>query len=191
MSGELPPPPTTTHVVAPTMPTVRIEATPAPAPAKPTVEPIEDKPADVIWSPPVVIDSAEIEMAAEVRKPQARRAVSRAVARPQPLAIEKPAKKARIEKKSSNKEAALVATEIAAPKGAAVVTGSGRVTITSNRPAMIFLDGRATGKSAPAALVIPAGDHQITLLDPGTKKARTATVTIAAGKSIAIAKDFN
>jgi hypothetical protein len=56
---------------------------------------------------------------------------------------------------------------------------------------VIYLDGRATGKTAPSALVIPAGDHQITLLDPDTKKAKTATVKIAANKSVTISRDFN
>ncbi len=82
-------------------------------------------------------------------------------------------------------------TEIAAPKGAAATKGSGQISIASNVKALIFLDGRPTGKTSPSALVVAAGDHQITLLDPDTKKAKTATVAIAANKSVTVRKDFN
>jgi hypothetical protein len=189
MSGEMPAPVATTHVTAPTIPTVRIEAVAAPVAAE---KPVQAKPAEpVIWSPPVVIDSTEIdsteiEMEAE-RKPAARRIARTArISTPSPVIAEKPIakpKKEKIEKK-------LVATEIAAPKGAAEAKGSGSITISSNRPAMIYLDGRPTGKTTPSALVVAAGDHQITLLDPGSKKAKTATVKIAANKSVTISREF-
>jgi hypothetical protein len=107
------------------------------------------------------------------------------------------AKAAADEKKLAEKKAKKVkeptgaATEIAAPKGAALAKGTGKVMITSDVAAMIYLDGRPTGKTSPTALVIPAGDHQITLLDPSTKKAKTATIQIAANKSVSVRKDFH
>lgn len=88
------------------------------------------------------------------------------------------------------KEPTGAAISIAAPKGALAGKGTGKVTITSDVAAVIYLDGRPTGKTAPTALVIPAGDHQITLLDPASKKAKTATVQLAANKAVAIRKDF-
>lgn len=101
---------------------------------------------------------------------------------------EKPAKQSKRSKKV--KESSGPATAIAAPKGALAAKGTGKVTITSDVAAMIYLDGRPTGRTAPTALVIPAGDHQITLLDPASKKAKTATVQLAANKAVAIRKDF-
>ena len=101
--------------------------------------------------------------------------------------IEKPKKK-----EKPVKEASLAsATEIAAPRGAAAAKGNGKLSISSDKPALIYVDGRPTGKSAPSAFVITAGDHQITLLDPSTKKAKTATVQIAVNKTVSIRKDFN
>jgi hypothetical protein len=108
------------------------------------------------------------------------------------ILAEKPAKQRKDKPKKAVKEVAVgPATEIAAPKGAPAAKGTGKVTIASNVAALIFLDGRATGKTAPAALVVPAGDHQITLLEPRSKKAKTATVKIAANKTASVRRDFN
>ncbi|MBA2542662.1 MAG: PEGA domain-containing protein [Deltaproteobacteria bacterium] len=112
------------------------------------------------------------------------------------ILAEKPVKATKVkeikaDKPKKVKEAVGPATEIAAPKGAPPAKGTGKITITSNVAALIFLDGRATGKTAPSALVVPAGDHQITLLEPSTKKAKTASVQIAANKTVSVRRDFN
>lgn len=188
--------------------------------AKPTAEPIEEPPTAQRIEGPVaeVADESvsvdEIEMEPAAARPAKRASRSSRKAKKTVAVVEtqrttrrsndpvlaileeKPVKKAKVvEKKKEAKSVKapknLSTTEIAAPRGAAAVTGTGKVTITSDKPALVFLDGRPTGKKAPTALVIPAGDHQITLLDPETKKAKTATIKLEANKSVAIAKLFN
>lgn len=192
-----------------------IEATPIAT--APTAEPIEVTPVAAPAVEPVATDEIsvdEIEMEPAAARPAKR--ASRSSRKPRVAAVEaprtsrskdpvlaildeKPAKKAILnEAKKPEKPKAepkapknLATTEIAAPRGAAASNGTGKVTITSDKPALIFLDGRPTGKKAPTALVIPAGDHQITLLDPETKKAKTATIKLEANKSASISKLFN
>jgi len=190
----------------------------AAAPVAPTSEPIEDTPAaePEPAADEVAVDDIEMDpVAARPSKRAARSSRARktvAVAQPvsaRParsggdpvlaLLAEKPAKAkaakpARDEAKPSKPLKVgkhVVATEIAAPRGAAAANGTGKVTITSDRAALVFLDGRPTGKSAPTALVIPAGDHQITLLDPASKKAKTATIQLAANKTLTVQKLFD
>ena len=188
-------------------------------PAKPTAEPIEDaETEDDDATDEIEIDVAAIEIETDTptAKPAKKRAArsARAARKAKSIAskqVDKPTrgdpvlailaekpKAARAEKKQAEpkktkvKEASLAnATEIAAARGAAPTKGTGKVAISSDKPALIFVDGRPTGKSAPSAFVMPAGDHQITLLDPATKKAKTATVQIAANKTVSIRKDFN
>lgn len=205
--------PTPTTVVAPV---VAIEPKAIPSPTAepieettPTAEPIEEA---AVADESVSVDDIEMEPAAARPAKRASRSSRKAkqvvavVEKPERaskrssdpvLAIldEKPVKKAKVvEKKEAKPEKApknLSTTEIAAPRGAATTKGTGKVTITSDKPALVFLDGRPTGKKTPTALVIPAGDHQITLLDPETKKAKTATIKLEANKSASISKTFN
>jgi len=196
---------------------VEAKPTSEPIEPKPTSEPIEDKPtapqetaSEVVADASVSVDDIEMEPAAARPAKRASRSsrkakktvavVEKASKRSSDpvLAIldEKPVKKTKTEKLEKPKAGPkapknLAATEIAAPRGAATTTGTGKVTIASDKPALVFLDGRPTGKTAPTALVIPAGDHQITLLDPDTKKAKTATIKLEANKSVAISKTFN
>jgi hypothetical protein len=217
-SVKAPTPPTPTTVVAPpTAEPIESKPTSEPIENKPTSEPIEDTPtaepiedtaSDEVADATVSVDDIEMEPAAARPAKRASRSARKAkktvavVDRSSKrsadpvLAIlaDKPVKKPKkIEKPKAEPKAPknLTATEISAPRGAAATTGTGKVTITSDKPALVFLDGRPTGKTAPTALVIPAGDHQITLLDPETKKAKTATIKLEANKSVAIAKTFN
>jgi hypothetical protein len=68
--------------------------------------------------------------------------------------------------------------------------GPGKLVITSNKPALIYLDGRATGLTAPKKFTVPAGAHKVTLLDPETRKAKTGDVEIVAGKVATLDKQF-
>ncbi len=202
--------PTPTAVVAPVaaiepMAITSPTAVPIEEPT-PTAEPIEET---AVADESVSVDDIEMEPAAARPAKRASRSSRKKVvavvdkterttkrSRDPVLAIldEKPVKKAKdVETKAKPEKAPrnLTTTEIAAPRGAAAVAGTGKVTITSDKPALVFLDGRPTGKKAPTALVIPAGDHQITLLDPETKKAKTATIKLEANKSVSISKSFN
>jgi hypothetical protein len=66
----------------------------------------------------------------------------------------------------------------------------GRLAVTSNVPAMIYVDGRATGMMTPKRFAVPAGPHKVTLLEPESKKAKTQDVEIVAGKTASIDKQF-
>jgi hypothetical protein len=66
----------------------------------------------------------------------------------------------------------------------------GKLAVTSNVPAMIYVDGRATGMMTPKKFAVPAGSHKVTLLEPESKKAKTKDVEIVAGKTASIDKQF-
>jgi hypothetical protein len=155
----------------------------APVVEQPVVQPVVAPPA------PVVVEAApvaEIEMTpATATRSKKRSARShRDHARPTRVAVaEVPVKKAR--RASSVNEAEL-------PPNVADKThgGPGKLVITSNKPALIYLDGRATGLTAPKKFTVPAGDHKVTLLDPETRKAKTQDVEIVAGKVATLDKQF-
>ena len=67
---------------------------------------------------------------------------------------------------------------------------TGKVSITSNVPAMIYVDGRSTQMMTPKKFAVPAGKHKITLLEPSTKKAKTQDIEIEAGKIASVDKQF-
>jgi hypothetical protein len=69
-------------------------------------------------------------------------------------------------------------------------SAEGRLAVTSNVPAMIYVDGRATGMMTPKKFAVPAGPHKVTLLEPESKKAKTQDVDIVAGKTASIDKQF-
>lgn len=200
MNGQAEPEPVTVNAPEPVAAPVDVKPTAEPI-ALPTAEPIEPsveqpKAEAVAVAEEVSVDEIEMEPAAA--RP-AKRAARSSRARKKTVAVvetkktsndpvlaiinEKPKKVAATKNVST--------TEISAPRGAAPTNGTGKVTITSDVKAIVYLDGRPTGKSAPTALVIPAGDHQITLLDPATKKAKTATIALVANKSLTISKTFN
>ncbi len=205
--------PAPTVVAAPEVVTTAYKAS-EPEPVKVTAQPIEE-PAEAVADDTVDVADIELEAAEKPAKRAARSAraarkakavaetnVAPARAGSDPvLAIlaekSKPSTKPVVAEKPKTKdkpvkEASLAsATEIAAPRGAAAAKGNGKLSISSDKAALIYVDGRPTGKSAPSAFVITAGDHQITLLDPATKKAKTATVQIAVNKTVSIRKDFN
>jgi hypothetical protein len=94
-----------------------------------------------------------------------------------------------VEKKKTDKKEiaeAVLAANIANKTAAA----SGKLSVTSNVPAMIYLDGRSTGMMTPKKFAVPAGDHKITLLEPNTRKAKTQDVEILAGKTASVDKTF-
>jgi hypothetical protein len=66
----------------------------------------------------------------------------------------------------------------------------GKLSVTSNVPALIYVDGRSTQMMTPKKFAVPAGKHKITLLEPTSKKAKTQDVEIMAGKTASIDKQF-
>ena len=69
-------------------------------------------------------------------------------------------------------------------------SASGKLSVTSNVPAMIYIDGRSTQMMTPKKFSVPAGPHKVTLLEPGSKKAKTQDVEIIAGKVTSVEKQF-
>jgi hypothetical protein len=63
-------------------------------------------------------------------------------------------------------------------------TGSGTLSVTSQPPAMVYVDGRALGET-PRQISLPAGPHTVTVVNPdyGSK---TYKVTIEPGKSASV-----
>jgi len=161
------PAPMIVPVVAPAAPTPTV--VPVVAPAAPAVP--------VSAVDPVVADE-EIEMApakVATSKRSARSRRARATVAP-----------------TREKVRAAKVDEAALPPNVADKTngGPGKLVITSNKAALIYLDGRATGMTAPKKFSVPAGAHKITLLDPETRKAKTQDIEIVAGKTATIDKQF-
>jgi hypothetical protein len=71
-----------------------------------------------------------------------------------------------------------------AAKTPPVATGSGSLSVTSQPPAMVYVDGRALGET-PRHISLPAGPHTVTVVNPdyGSK---TYKVTIEPGKSASV-----
>ncbi len=69
-------------------------------------------------------------------------------------------------------------------------SATGKLAVSSNVPAMIYLDGRSTKMMTPKKFAVPAGAHKITLLEPTSGKAKTQDVDIVAGKVASIDKEF-
>jgi hypothetical protein len=67
--------------------------------------------------------------------------------------------------------------------------GSGTLSIESNPPSKVLLDGAALGTTSHRSLTVPAGTHTVTFIHPDLGK-RSMAVDVAAGKSAGIAVDF-
>ncbi|MBX3159177.1 MAG: hypothetical protein KF773_24625 [Deltaproteobacteria bacterium] len=159
---------------------------------------------------PVVDDESsdeEIEMAAvDVERPRAKKRtaakapkVARVEKAPEKTAdktIEKAIDKKidkKLEKKIEKKiEKKKPIEEGELPQNIANKTSSetGSILVTSNVPALIYLDGRNTRMMTPRQFSVPAGAHKITLLEPDTRKARTQDVKVLPGKTVAVEKQF-
>ena len=121
-------------------------------------------------------------------------ASSKSRKRTAPAAIEK-AEKAAKPKKTKERVAVeddKAIDEAALPTNVANKTDAvnGKVSITSNVPAMIYLDGRSTQMMTPKKFAVPAGKHKITLLEPSSKKAKTQDIEVVGGKTTAVEKQF-
>ena len=61
----------------------------------------------------------------------------------------------------------------------------GTLTISSSPAGMIFIDGKETGKTTPVEeLVVPAGQHTLRIVDPGTGREATSEITLDAGGTL-------
>jgi len=194
MTGEAPPPVAKEPVAKVPVPAPEVTPIEEPVAAEPAVDPAEELIAEADE-----IDASEIEMEPAI----AAHPVAKHTRHHTRASRARHARAARIKKsrpsagRSHPSDDPILAaihaspTTVATPRGAAPQQGSGKVVVASNVAALIYVDGRATGKQAPSAFVVASGDHQITLLDPASRKAKTATVQIASNKAVSVRKDFN
>jgi hypothetical protein len=67
----------------------------------------------------------------------------------------------------------------------AVATGT--LSLSSNPSGQIFIDGKDTGKTTPVEdLVVPAGKHELKIVDPVTKREATSEFTMDAGGTLSL-----
>ncbi|MDX2090085.1 MAG: PEGA domain-containing protein [Kofleriaceae bacterium] len=189
---------------------VATEAALVPAPAP--VAPPASAPAPAVEQAPALEQIAataeddatdEIEMEATTVEKKKRSARSRRSRSADEVALaedDAASKRRSVEKKSvltrSEKAAAKRASKVAEgelPPNVADKTngGPGKLVVSADVPALIYLDGRNTNLTAPKKITVPAGKHKVTLLDPETRKAKTQEVEVVAGKTVTIEKQFN
>jgi PEGA domain len=73
----------------------------------------------------------------------------------------------------------------------AVRAGSGVLMISSKPPCAIFVDGRATGLTTPQrSMTLPAGNHQITLVNKERNIKKTVPVQITTDKTTKLTRDL-
>jgi hypothetical protein len=66
----------------------------------------------------------------------------------------------------------------------------GKIYITSNKPAQIFLDGKSANATTPRQLTVRPGWHKVTLWDTASGKTVTQQIQVAADKVVTINKKF-
>ena len=83
------------------------------------------------------------------------------------------------------------ATVVARAAPIAVRGGSGVLMISSKPPCAIFVDGRATGLTTPQrSMTLPAGSHQITLVNKERNIKKTVPVQITTDKTTKLTRDL-
>jgi hypothetical protein len=168
--------------LVPAPPPVAVAAEPAPVAAA--------EPAQVAAVEPVVDEAAdEIEMdATKVSKKKRSARTHRARTT---VEVEKKPVSTRSEKAAAKRASKVAEGEL--PPNVADKTdgGPGKLVVSADVPALIYLDGRNTNLTAPKKITVPAGKHKVTLLDPATRKAKTQDIEIVAGKTVTVEKQFN
>ncbi|HEY4177731.1 MAG TPA: hypothetical protein VGM90_12885 [Kofleriaceae bacterium] len=172
-----------------------VEAAPAPIRAPVAAAPVAPAPEVVAVAAP----AEDIELAPVAAKKHhhhhEKRVAARTAPAPMPRAkTEKPTREPVVKVQRSKKEIASdpVLAELSKPvKGSkGDPTGPGKVSITSNEPANIYIDGRASQMQTPQTISLPPGAHRITLLSVATNKAKTSDIDIESGKTIKVTRQF-
>ena len=159
------------------------------------VDPAASAQVAVVFAPVAVAAEVEPTAPAPSRRDRARAAKRRArlaKATKQQVALAERARRtdrARREAREARARAPKVAA-VVPPAAGDKAQGTGKLTVTSNLAALIFVDGRATGLSTPQQLALSAGAHKITLLDPKTRKAKTSSVEIVARQAARLERAF-
>jgi hypothetical protein len=158
-------------------------ATPAPAPTLPAPPPLAPAPVE---TPSASIGSAVFELSNNLQPPAATPApapVHRAPAAPHPA----PAPAA-----PHAAPPARVAVAAPAPaRAAAPAAGTGILMISTKPPCTIIVDGKPTKFTTPQkSLPLPAGHHQLTLVNAQQKVKASVDVTIDAHHPTKVIKDF-
>jgi hypothetical protein len=103
---------------------------------------------------------------------------------PAPVAAPRPRPEAKKVERAAA-EAAVAAPAIAAP------TGEGILMISSKPPCEIVIDGKATGLTTPQReIALPAGSHQVTLINKAESVHKTLSVQITAGQPTKVIQDL-
>lgn len=66
----------------------------------------------------------------------------------------------------------------------------GRIYITSNKPAQIFLDGKSASATTPRQLRVAPGHHKVTLWETTSGKTVTQAIDVPADKVVTVSKKF-
>ena len=66
----------------------------------------------------------------------------------------------------------------------------GKIWITSNKPAQIFLDGKSASATTPRQLVVRPGMHKVTLWETASGKTHTQMIEVQVDKVVAVSKKF-
>ncbi|MBA3500889.1 MAG: PEGA domain-containing protein [Deltaproteobacteria bacterium] len=103
---------------------------------------------------------------------------------------EKNAKAKKTKPEAEDKDKSIAEAALPANVANKTDNATGKISVTSNVPAMIYLDGRSTQMMTPKKFAVPAGKHKITLLEPTSKKAKTQDIEVAAGKTATVDKQF-
>jgi hypothetical protein len=83
---------------------------------------------------------------------------------------------------AANEKAEAGAAAPAPGSGAPVAAPVGTLTVTSNRSASVYVDGRAAGPAPIDKVRIVMGRHEIKVVDEKTLESRTQKITISAGQ---------
>lgn len=89
------------------------------------------------------------------------------------------------------KAAALTSVPAPAAKPVAAKSPRGKIYISSNKPAQIFLDGKSANATTPRQLRVSPGKHKVTLWDTASGKTHTQVIDVPANKVVSVSKKFD
>ena len=89
------------------------------------------------------------------------------------------------------KAAAMTSVPAPAAKPVAAKSPRGKLYISSNKPAQIFLDGKSANATTPRQLRVSPGKHKVTLWDTASGKTHTQVIDVPANKVVSVSKKFD